>query len=146
MCALLQHGALQLLMIWSFFINCTFKLSSRFQDTSRKSSNSVLHYCLQYYQLWKGRRWGGGGLTLAQDHKKMRNNVRKRGEIKGKEGVKLRYREQEKAMRAASCRARGWSPAAPLISSPSPRPAPTFSASPCSQREWALTKTSADTR
>lgn len=43
----------------------------------------------------------GGGQTLAQDHKKMRKNVRKRGEIKGKEGVKLRYREQEKAMRAA---------------------------------------------
>lgn len=39
-----------------------------------------------------------GGQTLAQDHKKMRKNVRKRGEIKGKEGVKLRYREQEKAM------------------------------------------------
>lgn len=42
-----------------------------------------------------------GGQTLAQDHKKMRKNVRKRGEIKGKEGVKLRYREQEKTMRAA---------------------------------------------
>lgn len=88
MCALLQHGALQLLMIWSFFINCTFKLSSRFQDTSRKSSNC-------------GREEDGGRPDIGSGPQKMRKNVRKRGEIKGKEGVKLRYREQEKAMRAA---------------------------------------------
>lgn len=83
MCALLQHGALQLLMIWSFFINCTFKLSSRFQD---RAGNHPIQFCIIACNTNCGREEDGGRPDIGsgpqkneEECQKERGNKRERG-------------------------------------------------------------------
>lgn len=120
-----------LFMLFSPLISCTLKPSYRFLHPNERMS------C----RLSAARR-GGARTCRRWSDRNSDGLLIKGGRGKKGGGVKLRYREQEKAKLAvwvrAPCRARGWSPAAPLICSPSPPAASAALRRPCSRWENGL--------